>query len=196
MFKVWIFFCLFLSNFFYSKDTFDAHVKGQKHQRTIALLRRMGKPVPQIDLDNIGANLTTKAQGKPIPTVGTSGPLKKVVGVTGTKFVGGTTLLTTGEEYKMGTNAATAVTGAMKPQDLEVFFLKFKSFISFCYFRKHCWVMRMLSQLVKNLLKKTRIHLENSLHTCVSSVTVNSVILTLRTFILKEDVIVFNIKYF
>uniref|UniRef100_A0A914KYN4 DZF domain-containing protein n=1 Tax=Meloidogyne incognita TaxID=6306 RepID=A0A914KYN4_MELIC len=102
-----------------SKDTFDAHVKGQKHQRTIALLRRMGKPVPQIDLDNIGANLTTKAQGKPIPTVGTSGPLKKVVGVTGTKFVGGTTLLTTGEEYKMGTNAATAVTGAMKPQDLE-----------------------------------------------------------------------------
>jgi len=122
----------FLSNFFYSKDTFDAHVKGQKHQRTIALLRRMGKPVPQIDLDNIGANLTTKAQGKPIPTVGTSGPLKKVVGVTGTKFVGGTTLLTTGEEYKMGTNAATAVTGAMKPQDLEVF-LKFRS-ISFCYF--------------------------------------------------------------
>jgi len=111
-----------LSNFFYSKDTFDAHVKGQKHQRTIALLRRMGKPVPQIDFDNIGANLTTKAQGKPIPTVGTSGPLKKVVGVTGTKFVGGTTLLTTGEEYKMGTNAATAVTGAMKPQDLEVLF--------------------------------------------------------------------------
>lgn len=103
-----------------SKDTFDAHVKGQKHQRTIALLRRMGKPVPQIDLDNIGANLTTKAQGKPIPTVGTSGPLKKVVGVTGTKFVGGTTLLTTGEEYKLGgSNAATAVTGVMKPQDLE-----------------------------------------------------------------------------
>ena len=82
----------------------------------------MGKPVPQIDLDNIGASFTTKAQGKPIPTVGTSGPLKKVVGVTGTKFVGGTTLLTTGEEMKLGgLNPATAVTGAMKPQDLEVF---------------------------------------------------------------------------
>lgn len=82
----------------------------------------MGKPIPQIDLDNIGANFTNKAQGKPIPTVGSSGPLKKVVGVTGTKFVGGTTLLTTGEELKLGSlTAVNAVTGAMKPQDLEVF---------------------------------------------------------------------------
>ena len=122
LFKVLSFSEKFERFFVCSKDTFDAHVKGQKHQRTIALLRRMGKPVPQIDLDNIGASFTTKAQGKPIPTVGTSGPLKKVVGVTGTKFVGGTTLLTTGEEMKLGgLNPATAVTGAMKPQDLEVF---------------------------------------------------------------------------
>lgn len=104
-----------------SKDTFDAHVKGQKHQRTIALLRRMGKPVPQIDADAMAQNVSAEAQGQPIPTVGSGGPLKKVVGVTGTKFVGGTTLLTTGEELKYGQAHKTTavVTGAVKPQDLE-----------------------------------------------------------------------------
>ncbi|KAL3085038.1 hypothetical protein niasHS_010107 [Heterodera schachtii] len=104
-----------------SKDTYDAHIKGQKHQRTVALLRRMGKPVPE-QLDVSPAVLTSanaQTLGKPIPTVGGNVPLKKVVGVTGTKFVGGTTLTTTGEELKTGGNPANVVTGAMKPQDLE-----------------------------------------------------------------------------
>uniref|UniRef100_A0A183C7H0 DZF domain-containing protein n=1 Tax=Globodera pallida TaxID=36090 RepID=A0A183C7H0_GLOPA len=104
-----------------SKDTYDAHIKGQKHQRTVALLRRMGKPVPeQVEMSPaVVTSANAQALGKPIPTVGGNVPLKKVVGVTGTKFVGGTTLTTTGEELKTVGNPVNAITGAMKPQDLE-----------------------------------------------------------------------------
>lgn len=123
---------LFNERCFSSKDTYDAHVKGQKHQRTVALLRRMGKPVPEIPTyDNIpdsnAMDVQQQQQGRPIPTLGSTvgGPLKKVVGVTGTKFIGGTTLLTTGEELKSaasnGANAnMVSITGTVRPQDLEV----------------------------------------------------------------------------
>lgn len=92
----------------------------------------MGKPVPEIPTyDNIpdsnAMDVQQQQQGRPIPTVGSNvgGPLKKVVGVTGTKFIGGTTLLTTGEELKSaasnGANAnMVSITGTVRPQDLEV----------------------------------------------------------------------------
>jgi hypothetical protein len=151
-------------------------VKGQKHQRIIALLRRMGKPVPQMYQENTGANFV-EAQGMPIPTVGSTGPLKKVVGVTGTKFVGGTTLLTTGEELKTGAGTVPSITGAVKPQDLEVWLFYPLAYRNIFHLRKHYWATRMQNPLDKNSLKKKRIQMENLSHTTANYVIANSVIL-------------------
>lgn len=85
-------------------------------------MKRMGKPVPEMETPPL-VSANNEPLGQPIPTVGVgNAPLKKVVGVTGTKFVGGTTLTTTGEELKTGGGAGVmaAITGAVKPQDLEV----------------------------------------------------------------------------
>ena len=56
-------------------------------------MTKLNKPIPTLEPTIIQPK---DSRGAPIPTVG-SGPYKKVVGVTGTKFVGGTSLTSTGE---------------------------------------------------------------------------------------------------
>lgn len=73
-----------------SKDTYDAHVKGAKHTKTYNLLLKLNKPIPSSE----PVVAQPEPKGAPIPTLG-GGPMKKVVGVTGTKFVGGSKLVTT-----------------------------------------------------------------------------------------------------
>lgn len=54
----------------------------------------MNKPIPTLEPTLIPPK-DTPSSGVPIPTVG-GAPTKKIVGVTGTKFVGGSKLSTTG----------------------------------------------------------------------------------------------------
>lgn len=72
------------------RDTYDAHVKGSKHTKTVALLKKMNLPVPTLE--------PTLIPPKELPSSATGGAVKKIVGVTGTKFVGGAKLSTTGED--------------------------------------------------------------------------------------------------
>ncbi|KAI1709057.1 DZF domain-containing protein [Ditylenchus destructor] len=72
------------------RDTYDAHVKGAKHTKTVALLKKMNLPVPALE--------PTLIPPKELPTSAAGGAVKKIVGVTGTKFVGGSNLTSTGLE--------------------------------------------------------------------------------------------------
>uniref|UniRef100_A0A7E4W9L6 DZF domain-containing protein n=1 Tax=Panagrellus redivivus TaxID=6233 RepID=A0A7E4W9L6_PANRE len=84
------------------KDTYDAHVRGSKHQKTLQTLKRLGKPIPTTDPTIIPPKDSSSPNAVPIgtvdiPAVPTTLPAapKKIVGVTGSKFVGGSTLNST-----------------------------------------------------------------------------------------------------
>ncbi|GMT31132.1 hypothetical protein PFISCL1PPCAC_22429 [Pristionchus fissidentatus] len=94
------------------KDTYDAHVRGSKHQRTLALCKKLGKPIPAgeptiIAPAEMGGTIpppaagTAKAGAVPkaaaasakIPTIGAAAAAgKKIAPV---HFVGGSSLETT-----------------------------------------------------------------------------------------------------
>ena len=40
-----------------NRDAFEAHVRGSKHQKVLSLHRRLGKPIPQINVPS--ASMTT-----------------------------------------------------------------------------------------------------------------------------------------
>lgn len=68
----------------------------------------MNKPIPTLEPTLIPPQ-DAPMSGVPIPTVGTNAPTKKIVGVTGTKFVGGSKLTTTDGDNKNGSTAAVEV---------------------------------------------------------------------------------------
>uniref|UniRef100_A0AC34QZ99 DZF domain-containing protein n=1 Tax=Panagrolaimus sp. JU765 TaxID=591449 RepID=A0AC34QZ99_9BILA len=81
------------------KDTYDAHVKGSRHAKTMNLFKKMGKPIPTGEPTIIApvAQKLSDANSVPVGGIGPSEIPKptKIVGVTGTKFVGGQTLQST-----------------------------------------------------------------------------------------------------
>jgi zinc finger RNA-binding protein len=82
------------------RDTYDAHAKGTRHQKTLALLRKMGKPLPSTEPVIIAPEGSVNSiPPSQIPIVGADSTIQPpqktiVVGVTATRFVGGTNLAT------------------------------------------------------------------------------------------------------
>ncbi|KAF8365836.1 hypothetical protein PRIPAC_83665 [Pristionchus pacificus] len=91
------------------KDTYDAHVRGSKHQRTLALCKKLGKPIPAgeptiIAPAELGGTLpkpvgagaapagAAAAAAAKIPTIGAAAAGKKIAPM---HFVGGSALHTT-----------------------------------------------------------------------------------------------------
>ena len=48
-----------------NRDAFEAHVKGSKHQKVLTLHRRLGKPIPKINVGGV-TTTTTTAGGKTV----------------------------------------------------------------------------------------------------------------------------------
>ncbi|KAI6197586.1 hypothetical protein M3Y94_01242100 [Aphelenchoides besseyi] len=70
-----------------TKEAFATHINGIKHSRAINNMQAMGKIVPPA--------LLIEPEGDPLTNLPV---MKKIVGVTATKFVGGVKLSTTGDE--------------------------------------------------------------------------------------------------
>uniref|UniRef100_A0A915EKI8 DZF domain-containing protein n=1 Tax=Ditylenchus dipsaci TaxID=166011 RepID=A0A915EKI8_9BILA len=75
-----------------NKDAYDAHVKGAKHQKTIATMKKMGQSLPSAEPTLIPPKYP------PATTPVIVAAKKKIVGVSGTTFVAGAKLNTTGTE--------------------------------------------------------------------------------------------------
>lgn len=107
------------------RDTYDAHAKGTRHQKTLSLLKKMGKPLPNIEPTIIAPQQKNGAQEVRAPAqipIVNSEPVSqtnKVVGVTTVSFVGGSNLSTTNETKskleKDAVEAALEAEEAIKP---------------------------------------------------------------------------------
>ncbi|KAE9549848.1 hypothetical protein FO519_006934, partial [Halicephalobus sp. NKZ332] len=98
------------------KDTYDAHVKGSRHLKTLNLLKKLGKPLPASEPTIIPPQQNSKQEPGSEVEGNSGGPKpSKVVGVTGTQFVAGSTLTTVTEPEKEAIEAALEAESQIQP---------------------------------------------------------------------------------
>ena len=100
------------------KDTYDAHVKGSRHQKTLNLLKKLGKPLPTTEPTIIPPQNQKSEPGNENENNSGGSKPTKVIGVSGTQFVGGSTLTsstTVNEQGKEAIEAALEAESQIQP---------------------------------------------------------------------------------
>uniref|UniRef100_A0A8R1DMI1 DZF domain-containing protein n=1 Tax=Caenorhabditis japonica TaxID=281687 RepID=A0A8R1DMI1_CAEJA len=104
------------------QDTYQAHVRGTKHVKTVALHKKLGKPVPE-DVPTIiapGEDGPVETKAKPQWHQQQLPGGKKVIGINTVNFVGGAKLSSTGQLEEKKKQVAAAVGGVGKTAIIEV----------------------------------------------------------------------------